>query len=171
MIIFCSILAGAGNETTNRLIGWTGKVLAEHPDQRRQIYENRALIPQAIEEILRFEPPGPSVGRYVAKDAEFQGVTIPKGSAILNLVAAANRDDRKFVNGDKFDIHRERVPHLTFGHGFHACLGNALARVEGRIALDEVLARRTDWDVDYENAVIGHTSTARGWEKLPVRTT
>jgi cytochrome P450 len=170
ILIFCNILAGAGNETTNRLIGWTGKVLAEHPDQRRQIYENRALIPQAIEEILRFEPPGPSVGRYVAKDAEFQGVTIPKGSAILNLVAAANRDDRKFVNGDKFDIHRERVPHLTFGHGFHACLGNALARVEGRIALDEVLNRFPEWDVDLENAHLSSTSTVRGWETLPAFT-
>jgi cytochrome P450 len=170
VLIFINIIAGAGNETTNRLIGWTGKVLAEHPDQRRQIYENRALIPQAIEEILRVEPPGPSVGRYVAKDTEFHGVKIPAGSAILNLVAAANRDERKFVNGGQFDIHRERVPHLTFGHGFHACLGNALARVEGRIALDELLNRFPEWDVDLDNAELSSTSTVRGWETLPAYT-
>jgi hypothetical protein len=170
IVIFCSILAGAGNETTNRLIGWTGKLLAEHPDQRRQIYENRALIPQAIEEILRYEPPGPSVARYVAKDTEFQGVKVPAGSAVCFLVAAGNRDERKFVNAESFDINRERTPHLTFGYGFHACLGNALARVEGRVALDEILNRFPEWDVDLENAQLSSTSTVRGWETLPAFT-
>ena len=170
VLIFINIISGAGNETTNRLIGWTGKVLAEHPDQRRQIYENRALIPQAIEEILRFEPPGPSVGRYVAKDTEFQGTKIPEGSTILCLVGAANRDESKFVNGESFNINRERVPHLTFGYGFHACLGNALARVEGRIALDEILNRFPEWDVDLANAHLSSTSTVRGWETLPAFT-
>ncbi len=170
VLMFVNILASAGNETTNRLVGWTGKVLAEHPDQRRQIYENRALIPQAIEEILRYEPPGPSIGRYVARDAEFHGTKVPEGSAILFLAAAANRDERKFVNGERFDIHRERVPHFTFGFGFHACLGNALARVEGRIALDELLNRFPEWDVDLENARLSSTSTVRGWETLPAFT-
>jgi cytochrome P450 len=170
VLIFINIISGAGNETTNRLIGWTGKVLAEHPDQRRQIYQNRALIPQAIEEILRFEPPGPSVGRYVAKDTEFQGTKIPAGSTILALVGAANRDESKFVNGESFNINRERVPHLTFGYGFHACLGNALARVEGRIALDEILTRFPEWDVDLANAHLSSTSTVRGWETLPAYT-
>lgn len=170
VLIFVNILASAGNETTNRLIGWTGKVLAEHPDQRRQIYENRTLIPQAIEEILRYEPPGPSIARYVAKDTEFQGAKVPEGSAILFLAAAANRDERKFVDGERFDIHRERVPHLTFGYGFHACLGNALARVEGRVALDELLNRFPEWDVDLENAHLSSTSTVRGWETLPAYT-
>jgi len=170
ILIFINIIAGAGNETTNRLIGWTGKVLAEHPDQRRQIYENRALIPQAIEELLRFEPPGPSVGRYVAKDTEFHGQKVPAGSAILCLVGSANRDERKFVNGETFDIHRARVPHLTFGYGFHSCLGNALARIEGRIALDELLNRFPEWDVDLDNAYLSSTSTVRGWETLPAYT-
>jgi cytochrome P450 len=170
IIIFCSILAGAGNETTNRLIGWTGKVLSEHPNQRRQIYENRALIPQAIEEILRYEPPGPSVARYVAKDTEFHGVKVPAGSAICFLVASANRDERKFVRGETFDIQRERVPHLTFGYGFHNCLGNALARVEGRVALDEILTRFPEWEVDMDHAELSSTSTVRGWETLPAFT-
>jgi cytochrome P450 len=170
ILIFCSIIAGAGNETTNRLIGWTGKVLAEHPDQRRQIVENRGLINQTIEEILRFEPPGPSVARYVAKDIEMHGVKIPAGSAVCFLVAAANRDGRKFANAEQFDINRERVPHLTFGYGFHACLGNALARIEGRVALDEILNRFPEWDVDLENAELSSTSTVRGWETLPAFT-
>jgi cytochrome P450 len=170
ILVMVNIIAGAGNETTNRLIGWTGKLLAEHPDQRRQIYEDRSLIPQTIEEILRYEPPGPSVGRYVARDAEFHGVKVPQGSAILCLVAAANRDERKFPNGEKFDINRKRQPHLTFGYGFHNCLGNALARVEGRIALDEILTRFPEWEVDLEQGYLSSTSTVRGWETLPAYT-
>jgi len=74
------------------------------------------------------------------------------------------------VNGEQFDIHRERVPHLTFGSGFHVCLGNALARVEGRVALDEILNRFPEWDVDLENARLSCTSTVRGWETLPACT-
>jgi cytochrome P450 len=170
ILIFVNIIAGAGNETTNRLIGWTGKVLAEHPEQRRQIYENRALIPQTIEELLRFEPPGPSVARYVARDTEFHGTKVPAGSVLVCLVGSGNRDERKFVNGDQFDINRARVPHLTFGHGIHVCLGNALARVEGRIALDELLNRFPEWDVDLANARLSSTSTVRGWETLPAFT-
>jgi cytochrome P450 len=167
VLIFVNVIASAGNETTNRLIGWTGKVLAEHPDQRRQIYENRGLIAQAIEEFLRYEPPAPHIARYVARDAEFQGKKLPKGSAIVLLTGAANRDESKFVNGERFDIHRERVPHLTFGYGLHSCLGNALARIEGRVALDEILNRFPEWDIDLENAHLSPTSTVRGWETLP----
>jgi cytochrome P450 len=170
ILIFVNILAGAGNETTNRLIGWTGKLLAEHPDQRRQIYENRALIPQTIEEILRFEPPGPAVARYVARDTEFHGTKLPAGSTLVCLVGSGNRDESKFVNGDRFDIHRTRAPHLTFGHGIHVCLGNALARLEGRVALDELLNRFPEWDVDLERAHLSATSTVRGWETLPAFT-
>ncbi len=167
VLIFVNVIASAGNETTNRLIGWTGKVLAEHPDQRRQIYENRGLIPQAIEEFLRYEPPAPHIARYVARDTEFQGKKVPQGSAIVLLTGAANRDESKFVNGERFDIHRERVPHLTFGYGLHSCLGNALARIEGRVALDEILNRFPEWDVDLDNAHLSPTSTVRGWETLP----
>jgi len=167
ILVLVNLLAAAGNETTNRLIGWTGKVLAEHPDQRRQIYENRALIPQTIEEVLRFEPSGASIGRVLAKDAEVQGKTVPKGATLLCLVGAANRDESKFVNGEQFDINRERVAHLTFGYGFHACIGNALARIEGRIALEEVLNRFPEWDVDLANAYLSSSSAVRGWETLP----
>jgi cytochrome P450 len=163
-------LASAGNETTNRLLGWAGKLLAMHPGQRRQICENPALIPQAIEEILRYEPPAVHIGRYVAKDVDIHGTTITEGSVVIFLTGAANRDPREFADPDLFDIHRERRPHLTFGYGHHVCLGNALARLEGRIALDEVLKRFPDWDVDLDSANLASTSTVRGWESLPVVT-
>ena len=170
VLIFINILSSAGNETTNRLIGWTGKVLGDHPDQRRQICADRALIPQTIEEVLRFEPPPHHIARYVARDVELHGQTVREGSVMIFLNAAANRDPRKFSAGDSFDIHRERVPHLAFGHGFHSCLGNALARAEGRVALDEILNRFPEWDVDLDNAWISPTSSVRGWEQLPART-
>ena len=176
VLVFVNILAGAGNETTNRLIGWTGAVLAEHPDQRRQLVEDRSLIPNAIEEILRYEPPGPAIGRYVARDVEYYGQTVPEGSVMLFLVGSANRDDRRFPDGDRFDIHREMQvnqrlrSHLSFGYGIHACPGAHLARVEGRVALEEVLKRFPEWDVDWEKAKLSSTSTVRGWDTLPVVT-
>jgi cytochrome P450 len=167
LLTYITVVSGAGNETTTRLIGWMGKVLAEHPDQRRQIAEDRSLIPNAIEELLRFEPPAPHVGRYVAEDAEFQGQTVPAGSAILLLVGAANRDEAEFPDGERFDIHRDTAGHLTFGYGPHFCLGASLARLEGRIALDEILNRFPEWDVDLTDARISPTSTVRGWETMP----
>jgi cytochrome P450 len=168
LLTYVSVVAGAGNETTTRLIGWTGKVLAEHADQRREIVEDRSLVNDAIEEILRFEPPAPHVGRYVARDVEIHGRTVPEGSALLLLVGAANRDERRFPDGDTFDIHRKVTSHVTFGYGAHFCLGAALARLEGRVALDELLNRFPEWEVDLASAELASTSTVRGWETLPV---
>jgi cytochrome P450 len=170
ILTYVTVIAGAGNETTTRLIGWAGTVLAEHPDQRRQLVEDPSLIPNAIEELLRFEPPAPHVARYVARDVEHYGRTVPEGSVMLLLVGAANRDDRRYADGDRFDIHREIGAHLTFGFGTHFCLGAALARLEGRVALEEVLKRFPVWDVDRDNAKLSPTSTVRGWETLPVFT-
>jgi cytochrome P450 len=167
VLIIVNVIAGAGNETTTRLIGWAGKVLADHPDQRAELAADRSLIPNAIEELLRYEPPAPHVGRYVARDVEYYGQQVPEGSVMLLLVGSANRDDRRFPEGDRFDIHREIGQHLTFGYGIHFCLGAALARLEGRIALDEVLTRFPDWEIDTANASLSSTSTVRGWEKLP----
>ena len=117
-------------------------MLAEHPDQRRELVENPALIPQAIEELLRFEPPAPHVARYVTRDVEFYGQTVPEGSVMMMLIGAAVRDHRQFPpDGDVFDIHREQRQHLAFSVGTHYCLGSALARLEGRIALEEILKR------------------------------
>ncbi len=171
VLTYVGLLAGAGNETTTRLIGWTGKVLAEHPDQRRQLVEDRSLIPNAIEELLRFEAPSPVQARYVTKDVEHHGQAVPAGSAMVLLTASANRDERRFPDADRFDIHRRIDHHLTFGFGIHFCLGAALARLEGRVALQEVLDRFPSWEVDWDNAVQARTSTVRGWDALPVFTT
>jgi cytochrome P450 len=170
VLIYVSVVSGAGNETTNRLIGWMGKVLADHPEQRRELVEDRSLVPNAIEELLRFEPPTPHVARYVTRDVELHGMRVPAGSAMMCLSGSANRDDRQYPDADRFDIHREIGQHLTFGYGIHYCLGAALARLEGRVALDEVLTRFSEWDVDWENARRAPTSTVRGWETLPVFT-
>jgi cytochrome P450 len=167
ILTFLNVIAGAGNETTTRLIGWAGKILAEHPDQRRELVDDPSLIPNAIEEILRYEPPAPHVGRYVAREVEFYGRPVPPGSAILLLTGSANRDDRVFEDGDRFDIHRTIGHHLSFGYGAHFCLGAALARVEGRVALEEILARFPEWEVDDANAELASTSTVRGWKSLP----
>jgi cytochrome P450 len=167
---YINLLAGAGNETTTRLIAWTGKLLAEHPDQRAELVADRGLVPNAVEELLRFEPPSPVQARYVTKDVEHHGRAVPEGSIMLLLNASANRDERRFPDADRFDIHRKIDHHLTFGYGIHFCLGAALARLEGRVALDEVLQRFSTWDVDWDNAVRARTSTVRGWEKLPVLT-
>jgi cytochrome P450 len=165
---YIRLLAGAGNETTTRLIGWTGKLLADHPGQLRELAANRALIPDAIEEILRYEAPSPAQGRYVTRNVELYGQVVPEGSVMLLLNGAANRDERHFEGGDRFDIHRQIDHHLSFGYGIHFCLGAALARLEGRVALDEVLQRFSSWEVDLDHAVQARTSTVRGWEKLPV---
>ena len=168
--MYVSVISGAGNETTNRLIGWMGKVLAEHPDQRRELVEDRSLVPNAIEELLRFEPPTPHVARYVADEVELYDQTVPAGSAMICLTGSANRDGDKYDDPDRFDIHRNVGQHLTFGYGIHFCLGAALARMEGRVTLDEVLTRFPEWEVDWENIRRAPTSTVRGWDSLPVTT-
>lgn len=167
LLTYLNVVAGAGAETTTRLIGWSGKVLAEHPDQRRELARDPSLIPNAIEELLRFEPPAPHVARYVTRDVEYYGQTVPEGSVMLMLLAAANRDSREFPDGDTFDIHRDIKAHLTFSAGRHLCLGMALARLEGRIALEEILKRFPEWEVDLSQAALSPTSTVRGWDTLP----
>jgi cytochrome P450 len=167
---YINLIAAAGNETTTRLIGWTGKVLAENPDQRADLVADPSLIPNAIEELLRYEAPSPVQARYITADVEHHGQTIEKGNVVLLLTAAANRDERKFSDPDRFDVRRKIERHVTFGYGVHFCLGASLARLEGQIALDEVLKRFPTWDVDYDKAIQARTSTVRGWETLPVIT-
>ena len=168
VLTYTSVIAGAGNETTGRLIGWLAKCLAEHPDQRRQVVEDRTLLPRVIDETLRFEPTGHSTARYTVQDIELHGVTIPAGSPVLLIAASANRDPRRYADPDAYDLHRPDIQHLTFGFGLHFCLGANLARLEGRVALDELLNRFPEWDVDYDNISLAPTSTVRGWEHMPL---
>jgi cytochrome P450 len=168
VLTYTTVLAGAGNETTGRLIGWLAKLLAEHPDQRREVVEDRSLIPRVIDEALRFEPTGHATARYIMRDVEYHGCTIPEGSAVLMLMASANRDPRRYENPDVFDIHRDDIQHLTFGFGVHYCLGASLARLEGHVALDELLNRFPEWDVDPGGMKLAPTSTVRGWQHMPI---
>jgi cytochrome P450 len=171
LLIYLNVVAGAGNETTTRLIGWAGKVLAEHPDQRRALVADPGLIPQAIEELLRFEPPAPHAARYVTRDVTFHDQTVPEGSVMMTLIGAANRDPRQFgSDSEEFNILRPPRQHLAFSVGTHFCLGSALARLEGRVAIEEILKRFPEWDVDLSTAKLSPTSTVRGWETMPART-
>lgn len=169
VLSYTAMIAGAGNETTARLIGVLGQLLAENPDQRRELVADPTLIPGAIEETLRYEAPSPVQARYVARDAEYYGQRVPEGSFMLLLNGSANRDDRHFHDPDRFDIHRQGS-HLSFGQGVHFCLGSALARLEARVALEEVLRRWPEWDVDYANAERARTASVRGWARLPIVT-
>jgi cytochrome P450 len=168
LLIYINVVAGAGNDTTTRLIGWAAKVLAENPDQRRQLVEDPTLIPAAVEELVRFEPPAPHVARYVTRDVELHGQIVPKGGIMMMLIGAGNRDYRQFgPDAEEFNINRERRNHLGFSVGAHFCLGSSLARLEGRVALEEILKRFPEWDVDLPNAVFSTTSTIRGWDSMP----
>jgi cytochrome P450 len=168
LLNYIGMLNAAGNETTARLIGWTGKVLAENPDQRQAHVDDPGLIPNAIEELLRYESPSPVQARYVAEDVELHGQTVAAGNVLVILNGSANRDDRKFAAPDRFDVRRRIERHIAFGYGIHFCLGAALARLEGRVALEEVLNRFPTWEVDYAHAVQARTTTVRGWERMPV---
>lgn len=169
VLAYTAMVAGAGNETTARLIGFMGQLLGEHPDQRRELAANPSLIPSAVEETLRYEPPSPVQARYVAQDVELYGRVVTEGSYMLLLNGSANRDVSHFADPDRYDVHRAGG-HLSFGQGLHFCLGSALARLEARVAFEEVFKRWTDWDVDYANASRARTSSVRGWARLPVMT-
>jgi len=170
LLAYVNIVAAAGNETTTRLIGWTGQLLADHPDQRRLLVEDPSLIPNAIEEILRYEPNTLMICRRAERDVELHGQTVPAGSSVCLLSTSANRDEARHPNGDVFDVRRGREQHFTFGFGAHFCLGQALARLEGRVVLEEVLRRFPEWDLDRQGAQFCHLPDMRGWDRLPVVT-
>jgi cytochrome P450 len=166
---FANLLVSAGTETVARLLGWAAIVLAEYPDQRAEMAADSSLLPAAVEELLRFEAPSPVQGRTASRPVTFYGETVPAGAKILLLTGSAGRDERVYENADAFDIHRKAEQHVSLGFGVHFCLGAALARMEGRIALEETLARFPTWDVDLSTAIRLHTSTVRGYKSVPIR--
>jgi cytochrome P450 len=165
---FGTVVFVAGTETVARHLGWVADALEQYPDQRAELAKDFSLIPNAIEEILRYEPPSPINARWATRDISLHGHTIPKDSKVVLLTGSAGRDERKYPNPDALDIHRKVDLHLTFGYGIHFCLGAALARMEGRIGLEETLKRWPEWKVDRDNAVPLYTSTVRGYLNLPV---
>ncbi len=167
---FALLLYSAGTETVAQLLGNTAVVLAQHPGQRSDLAANPELIPGAVEELLRFETPSPVNGRWTTRDVAVHGVDIPGNSRVILLTGSAARDERAFENPDRFDVHRRPKHHLSFGYGAHFCIGAALARLEGRIAIDETLRRFPEWEVDPAGVRRVHTSTVRGYQHVPIRT-
>jgi cytochrome P450 len=168
LLAYVNIIDAAGNETTRVLIGWSAKLLADHPDQRRRLVNDPLLIPNAVDEVLRYEGNTLQNCRYVGRDVEMYGRTVPEGSFMVTLTPAANRDPRVFDNPDSFDVGRKMDHHLGFGFGAHYCLGQALARLEGRIVLEELLKRFPDFDVEVSEARFMYHTDNRGWASLPI---
>ncbi len=164
------LISNAGNETVARMLGWAALVLEEYPDARREMADDPALIPSGVDELLRYEAPSPIQGRYVARDVEMHGTVIPEGAKMALLTGSAGRDERKYPDPDTYDIHRRIDRHVTFGYGAHYCLGAALARMEGKVALTEVLRRFPSWEVDRDSVTYVATNTVRGPSSVPVRT-
>ncbi len=165
---FTTMLSVAGTETVARLLSWAAVLLARNPDQRQILVDDPAVIANALEETLRYEAPSPVNARWVNRDVEFHDQTVPAGSKILLLNGSADRDDRHFENADTYDVRRTIDRHLAFGYGAHFCVGAALARLESRIAMEEMLKRFPTWEIDESELGWVHTSTVRGFAKVPV---
>jgi cytochrome P450 len=167
---FCYLLILAGTETTANLLANGVMALAGHPDQRAEVRADPSLIPAAIEEVLRWDPPVQSDARTTARRVELHGRVIPEGAKVLLLFGSAGRDEREFPDPDRFDIHRRIERHLTFGHGIHYCLGAALARLEAQITFEELLARIPDWEVDGDARCLDRIRSymVRGPARLPL---
>jgi cytochrome P450 len=142
---FCFVLVVAGNDTTTNLIANGAVLLAEHPAERALLVKEPTRIPGAIEEMVRYESPAQALPRIARRDVELHGTTIPAGAQVRLLWGSANRDERAFPDPDRFDPTRDARGHLAFGQGIHFCLGAHLARLEARVAFEELLARIPDY--------------------------
>jgi cytochrome P450 len=170
-VSFVHLLSVAGNETVARFSGWAAATLAAHPGERAKLVAQPALVPGAVEEILRYEPPSMSLARVVTKDVVWHDELVPEGAVLMLVTAATGRDQRRFEDPDRLDVERRIDRHLSFGFGAHVCLGASLARLEGRIMLEETLARFPEWDVVEDGVDVVHTGSAvRGYSHLPIRT-
>jgi cytochrome P450 len=165
---FMGLISGAGNETVARFLGWSAVGLDQFPDERRKLVENPALVANAVEEILRWEAPSAIQGRWVTRDVEVRGTVLAEGSKAALLTGAADRDERMWADPDSIIVDRDLSRHVAFGYGIHFCLGAALARLEGRIALEETFKRFPTWAVDRDRCEMVHTSTVRGYAKVPL---
>jgi cytochrome P450 len=161
-------LAVAGHETVSKAIPNGAVALQRFPSERKKLLADRGLIPNAVEEILRFDPPSQLQGRTTTRDVELHGVTIPEGMKTMLLTGAATHDERRFENPDVFDVTRDNdMVSVYFGYGIHRCLGIHLARLEIRVALEELLARFPDFEVFPERAGRVVLSNVRGMTGLP----
>jgi cytochrome P450 len=160
------LLATAGNETVTKLLATAYYELWRHPDERARVVADPALARNTVEELLRFDPPSQYQGRVTTRDISLHGAVIPKHSRVLLINGATGRDERKFTDPDRFDVRREIDLHLGFGYGRHLCLGASLARLESRIALEELLRRFPVYEVPADGVERMHSSNVRGLSGL-----
>jgi cytochrome P450 len=165
---FCLLLSSAGNETLTKFFGNAIYHLARHPEQRAELARDRSVIPNAVEEILRLDPPSQYQGRITTRDVELHGRKIPKGSRVILVTGAACRDEREFRDPDALDVHRRIERQLALGYGRHLCLGASLARLEGRISLEEWHRRFPVYQVHEDELGYVHSSNVRGFTSVPV---
>ena len=166
---FATLLGGAGAETVTKLVGNAFVLFARHPEQYRRVIDDPQLIPAAVEEILRIWPPSQYQGRFSLQDAEFRGVTLPAGHPVLLITGSATRDERFFDDPDGFDIDRPPSQSLGFGLGIHSCLGAALARMESRVAIEQMVRRWPRYEIDEDGLERVHMSNVAGFSNVPVR--
>lgn len=157
----------AGHETTAKLIANGVVALDWYPDQRAELVADPSLIPNAVEEMLRWDPPSHYQGRWVEQDVTLHGVTIPADSRVILITGAANHDERVFDDPEHFDLHREIERHVGFGFGIHLCVGAALARLETRIAFEELLKRYPNYELR-QPMKRAYSSNVRGLSNLPL---
>ncbi|HXK22802.1 MAG TPA: cytochrome P450 [Myxococcota bacterium] len=162
------LLAVAGHETVTNLIGNGTVALWCYPEQRAELVRDPSLVPVAVEEMLRWDNPAPPSGRWTTRDVELHGTTIPANSRVMLYTASANHDERHFEKPELFDIHRASDRPLVFGFGIHRCLGASLARLEVRIAFEELLARFPNYDIDESGLVRPPAQLMRGLTNLPL---
>jgi cytochrome P450 len=162
------LLANAGHETVTNLIGNGAVALWWYPDARAELVDDPRLIPGAVEEMLRWDSPAPLMGRWATREVELHGTVIPADSRVMLIMGSANHDERRYEDPDGFDIHRVMVRPLVFGFGLHLCLGASLARLETRVAFEELLARYPAYEVEASGVVRGPANMLRGVSNLPV---
>jgi cytochrome P450 len=165
---FTALLTAAGAETVTKLVGNGVMTFAEHPDQQAALIADPSLVASAVEEVLRWRAPSQYQGRFSVADREFHGVTIPAGNPVLIVTGAANRDPRAYQDPDRFDISRDQPMPISFGHGIHYCIGAHLARLEGRIAFDELYRRWPGLRVDLDGIRYVHMTNVAGPSSVPV---
>jgi cytochrome P450 len=165
---FCFLLVVGGNDTTTNLIANGAVLLARHPEQREEILADGALLPGAIEEMLRYDSPTQALPRIATRDVTLHGETVRAGEEVSLCWGAANHDERRFADPERFDIHRKNNRHLALGHGVHFCMGAHLARLEARVAFEELLARLPGYALE-EEPVWAPSPWARAYRAVPVR--
>ena len=168
---FFQLLIVGGQETTTNLINNAILCFVEHPNELARLRAKPELLPSAIEEVLRYRSPVQWVMRTPRRDIELHGQTIPAGKLVLAVIGSANRDPNFFKDAERFDITRDPNPHIAFGHGIHACLGAALARMESRVAIEEMARRWRHWEVDETGLQRVHMSNVAGYSNIPIRVT